>query len=444
MSSTQSSHIHIPAIAIPSSTKSILLPISILIGIVFSSAIQTEFAHHLSSKLQYDQPYFTFYLTHSTFSLIFPIHLLLLKFFNPSIPSIAYLNSIKGIIIDQLEIPKSSTWTQLSSLWNRKIVYLTSILSIPALSWYIAMALSPPVDITAIYSTSAFATYGFSMILLGTPLSKTTTLSILLAFTGVVVISIDGLTDGTEGMLGRVIGDSIMLFGAIILGLYEVIYKLALPEGHGGIVSTAADDYSPLPTYHSPPSSPPSAPTQHTSGSSQHENGYHRNQYPHMGTDPSPTPIELTPPLSRTTSNAILLPQRHHHHQYQVELPPALHSNFLTSCIGIATLLLLWPPIIALDWTGYEPFHWPRGDHAFEIWLSLIAVFIGGTLYNAGLMVLIGLWGPTTSSVANLLTIGLVALVDSIWLGQIPDFQTLLGVGMICIGFGVILWEGEG
>lgn len=59
-------------------------------------------------------------------------------------------------------------------------------------------------------------------------------------------------------------------------------------------------------------------------------------------------------------------------------------------------------------------------------------------------MVLIGLWGPTTSSVANLLTIGLVALIDSIFLGQIPDSQTLLGVGMICTGFGVLLWEGEG
>lgn len=59
-------------------------------------------------------------------------------------------------------------------------------------------------------------------------------------------------------------------------------------------------------------------------------------------------------------------------------------------------------------------------------------------------MVLIGIWGPTTSSVANLLTIGLVAITDAIWIGHIPDIQTLCGVGMICIGFGVLLWEGEG
>ena len=65
------------------------------------------------------------------------------------------------------------------------------------------------------------------------------------------------------------------------------------------------------------------------------------------------------------------------------------------------------------------------------------------SLQNAGLMVLIGIWGPTTSSVANLLTIGLVAVFDAVWGGNVPDLQTLVGVGMICIGFGILLWEGE-
>ena len=59
-------------------------------------------------------------------------------------------------------------------------------------------------------------------------------------------------------------------------------------------------------------------------------------------------------------------------------------------------------------------------------------------------MVLIGIWGPTTSSVANLLAIGLVAIIDAVWRGSVPDLQTLIGVGMICVGFGVLLWEGEG
>lgn len=56
---------------------------------------------------------------------------------------------------------------------------------------------------------------------------------------------------------------------------------------------------------------------------------------------------------------------------------------------------------------------------------------------------LIGVWGPTTSSVANLLTIGLVAVIDAVWVGEVPSLQSLSGVGMICIGFGILLWEGE-
>lgn len=65
-------------------------------------------------------------------------------------------------------------------------------------------------------------------------------------------------------------------------------------------------------------------------------------------------------------------------------------------------------------------------------------------MQNAGLMVLIGIWGPTTSSVANLLTIGLVAVIDAVWVGTVPSGQQLVGVGMICVGFGILLWEGEG
>jgi hypothetical protein len=58
--------------------------------------------------------------------------------------------------------------------------------------------------------------------------------------------------------------------------------------------------------------------------------------------------------------------------------------------------------------------------------------------------VLIGIWGPTVASVANLLTIGLVAVIDAVLMGLLPSLQTLAGVGMICVGFGILLWEGEG
>ena len=58
-------------------------------------------------------------------------------------------------------------------------------------------------------------------------------------------------------------------------------------------------------------------------------------------------------------------------------------------------------------------------------------------------MILIGIWGPTTSSVANLLTIGLVAVLDAVVMAVMPSLRALIRVGMICAGFVILLWEGE-
>jgi hypothetical protein len=46
--------------------------------------------------------------------------------------------------------------------------------------------------------------------------------------------------------------------------------------------------------------------------------------------------------------------------------------------------------------------------------------------------------------VANLLAIGLVALVDAAYLGRRIPLWTLLGAGLVAMGFGVLLYEGEG
>ncbi len=59
-------------------------------------------------------------------------------------------------------------------------------------------------------------------------------------------------------------------------------------------------------------------------------------------------------------------------------------------------------------------------------------------------MCLIGLLGPVTASVANLLAIGLVALVDALYLGRAIPGWTLAGAALVALGFGVLLWAGEG
>lgn len=49
-----------------------------------------------------------------------------------------------------------------------------------------------------------------------------------------------------------------------------------------------------------------------------------------------------------------------------------------------------------------------------------------------------------TASVANLLAIGLVALIDAVYLARAIPFWTLCGASLVAGGFAVLLYQGEG
>lgn len=197
---------------------SAVFPFLVLGLIVIASALQTEVAHNLTTNIGYNQPYFTFFVTHITFSFIFPLHLLYLHFTDRATPTTTYLDRIRTTIAVQLNLHavSSASWKQISRPWCAKIAWLTVLISLPALSWFVAMLYSPAIDITAIYATSAFWAYFFSMLLLSQPLSRVTVGSIGMAFAGVVVLSLDGM--GGEGedagpTRGRAFGDMIMMIG---------------------------------------------------------------------------------------------------------------------------------------------------------------------------------------------------------------------------------------
>lgn len=61
-----------------------------------------------------------------------------------------------------------------------------------------------------------------------------------------------------------------------------------------------------------------------------------------------------------------------------------LHPNFLTSCIGLCTLVFLWIPIPFLHYFGIETFRLPPD---LRTWASVLAVALCGVAYNAGFMV---------------------------------------------------------
>jgi len=118
------------------------------------------------------------------------------------------------VISNQLGEDHHTPWSGIAWRWTVKISGLTWLISVPALSWFVAMLFTSALDVTAIYASSAFFAYFFSMLLLKQPLSRITLGSIFLAFSGVLVISLaDGESGGERAPSNRSLGDIIMLFG---------------------------------------------------------------------------------------------------------------------------------------------------------------------------------------------------------------------------------------
>jgi len=120
--------------------------------------------------------------------------------------------------------------------------------------------------------------------------------------------------------------------------------------------------------------------------------------------------------------------------------PFGFHPNLLTSVMGFFTFILLWIPIPFLHYSGAEIFRLPPN---FFTVLAISGIALGGVVFNAGFMVLLGIWGPIIVSVGNLLTIVLVLMSDCIF-GAGTDTLTawsLLGSGSIVLAFGVLAYD---
>jgi len=118
--------------------------------------------------------------------------------------------------------------------------------------------------------------------------------------------------------------------------------------------------------------------------------------------------------------------------------PFAFYPNFLTSLIGLTTLLFLWIPIPFMHILDLaQPFAFPADAQTWG-YVGLIAV--SGVVFNAGFMVLLGLWGPVVVSVGNLLTIVLVLAGDAMFGngGETITVWGLVGCGMIVSAFGIL------
>lgn len=383
------------------------LAVVIFVLTLLAFVIESQLTQYVQTTLRYRQPFFLFYLVHSAFAIIFPIHLLYL-ITTTKYSATSILEGLGIAISSHLSSREASSSTLRFpyAKFLRLILAMTLGITVPALLWFAAVSLAPVSDVTAIWNTNAFFAYLISVKLFKLEWESRRLFAVLLATLGVIVVVYGGSTssgDDTPSITGSgsvsmrsfkpsapLVGNLLTLVASFGYGLYQVLYKIyaALPSdpevtsdilyerildeqtdvGHYNVPNEAAADHS------------------------------------------------LFPP------------------------PFGLHPNLLTSAIGLATLILLWIPIPILNATGAETFRLPPNGITV---LAIGGIALSGVVFNAGFMILLGIWGPIITSVGNLLTIVLVLISDVIF-GSGLDALTvwsLLGSGVIVLAFGVLAYD---
>lgn len=244
--------------------------------------------------------------------------------------------------------------------------FVTCALTVAGGSWYVAVDLTSPSDLTAIYNCSAFFAYAFSVPLLKEKLRWDKSFSVLVAIIGVLIVAYGdalptkngeksgGSAGGDTEAKNRVAGNLIIGVGSILYGFYEVLYKkLACPP---------------------------------------------------EGTSPGRGMI---------------------------------FANTFGSLIGCFTLFVLWIPLVILHITGIEVFELPHGEAARLLAVSVLA----NATFSGSFLVLISLTSPVLSSVAALLTIFLVAIVDWAWTGIPLSSAAIVGGLLIIAAFLLLSWS---
>ncbi len=117
--------------------------------------------------------------------------------------------------------------------------FVTSALTIAGGSWYVAVNLTSPSDLTAIYNCSAFFAYAFSVPILKEKLRFDKIFSVVVAIVGVLVVAYGDSGPAAVGedtkveYKNRTAGNIMIGIGSVLYGLYEVLYKkyACPPEG---------------------------------------------------------------------------------------------------------------------------------------------------------------------------------------------------------------------
>jgi len=287
--------------------------------------------------------------------------------------------------------------------FSRLIVGLTAGITLPGVLWFAAISLAPVSDVTAIWNTNAIFAYLITVKLFGLKWEARKIVAVVLATLGVAVVVYGGAAsqDGTGAQVhtalenrptAPVLGNLLTLLASFGYGLYQVLYKI----------------------YAVAPSDPESR---------------RNSAYQAIPEDDELAAEQELSAVAATLDDDVVYPP-----------PFGLHPNLLTSLVGITTCFLLGLFLPVLHSTGLETFRWPSNTLTL---MSIVGIALTGVVFNSGLMILLGMWGPVITSVGNLLTIVLVLISDIIFGNGMNTLTiwSLVGCATIVFAFGVLAYD---
>ncbi|KAK3947239.1 hypothetical protein QBC32DRAFT_354927 [Pseudoneurospora amorphoporcata] len=268
LTSSSSNPLASQALALDSRLRYRLAAFFLVVSLV-TFTVQTELASIIQHDLGWDKAYSMLYLTHGSWIFLFPLQLGVLRLMKREMPwrqfwrGLMWEVRVVGSMVQHQRLdvvvqtktsraagrrgggqPKSP-WRYLA--WTT--AGITCALTVAGLSWYLAVSMTTPSDLTAIYNCSAFFAYAFSIPLLKEKPRMGKILAVAIAIIGVLVVAY-GDSDGTDteseskgagagddettsSSTQRFLGNLIIGIGSVLYGLYEVLYKrfACPPEG---------------------------------------------------------------------------------------------------------------------------------------------------------------------------------------------------------------------
>ncbi|KAK6336105.1 hypothetical protein TWF696_001673 [Orbilia brochopaga] len=206
---------------------------------VLSLTAQTECTVYVQRSLGWDKPYMILYLTHSFYIVLWPGLLAWERFRQRDKPWSRFFEdhffvvrrTAQYVVYRTMDLTVEQTAESPVMYMLRTCFVQCCALNFAAVTWFMAANMTTPSDLNAINNTSAIFTYVFSVWLLKEPMRVKKNMAVILAVVGVCIIAYGNPSDTAEDKADasypdRTFGNIITGVGAVLYGLYRVLYKL--------------------------------------------------------------------------------------------------------------------------------------------------------------------------------------------------------------------------